>query len=178
MTLQDLVQMRPRELREVLEGGHPVALSSLHDVEYHGVSLGQPRVITALTWTKFKKVFQKTADGRIRGWNVSVEQTPLGEPWVDRLKRGERMTYGYYGVREAHHYPEVPERQRQGLVIDYGLEEWGPMKWLGLRDPLVAVNEGSDELLLGYTYATLAGRAVQTPTFFSLSRGGELRYSA
>ena len=45
-----------------------------------------------------------------------------------------------------------------------------PTQWL--RDPVVALEEGSARLLLGWTYVALPGLKLSTPSFFSLERGG------
>ena len=54
------------------------------------------------------------------------------------------------------------------LLIDYGKS--------GTRDPLVAVKEGSSELLLGWTYLDLGVTRIGTPSFFVLEREGPLSF--
>jgi len=168
VTLADLLPLWPTGLGRVLERSHPIALDALEDREYHGVSLGQPRMVTWLTWLKFKKVFHRDpSTGQLRGWNVRCEQTPLQEPWEDRFRGGQRMTWGHYGVYE----------NDQGVWIDYGLADRGLDPQRFVKDPLRAVNAGSADLLIGRSIFDLGGLHVGTPTYFALIRGGPLTYS-
>jgi len=168
MKIDDLLPMWPMSLARVLAEAHPVDIDALNDREYHGISLGQPRFVQWLTWLKFKKVFHRDpASGELRGWNVRCVQTALDEPWEDRYKNDERLTWGHYGVYE----------DEKGLMIDYGLKNGGLDPQRFVKDPLRAVNAGSDELLIGYSYLDLGLMHVGTPTYFALIRGGPLEYS-
>jgi hypothetical protein len=108
--------------------------------------------------------------------NLSVQQRGPHGPFVDRLKRGQRVTYWHYEVVPAAGYA-MPADYGRALLIDYGLAERGacnPQR--RMRDPLVALDEGSPDLLLGYTWADLGIVQLPTPTFFALVRGGPLTY--
>jgi len=168
LTVEDLLPLWPRSLARVLADAHPFDIEALDDREYHGVSLGQPRLVAWLTWLKFKKVFHRDREsGVLRGWNVRCEQTPLEDPWEDRFRDGVRMTWGHYGVYAA----------ESGVTIDYGLANTGLDVQRLVKDPLRAVNAGSAELLIGYSYLDLGFVRLDTPTFFALIRGGPLEYS-
>ena len=169
-TTADLLAMNTRQLMEALLAGHPLDPSALDDTEYRGLSLGTPRWFEQLTWKQFKKTFHRDpSTGRLRGWNVRMEQHSVEGPWVMKRKGGEPVTFGHYEVVA----PRERDRRQgwgQGLLIDYGRGGNGlfdPMRWV--RDPLVSVNAGSAELLLGGSYVHL-GFALWTPLFFSLQR--------
>ncbi len=177
MTLDDLLPLGPFALHDVLLRGHPVDPSAMHDREYHGIALGNPALFERLSWKTFKKVFHREPDtGLIRGWNVAVEQRGAHGPFVDRLKMGERITYWHYGLVRPDGY-RMPADYRRGLIIDYGLAERGACNvQRRIRDPLMAVNAGGADLLLGYSWADLGIVQVPTPSFFALVRGGPLTY--
>jgi hypothetical protein len=176
MTVDDLLPLGPLALHDVLRRGHGIDPTALDDREYHGVALGNPRFVEWVTWKTFKKVFRREPDGTLRGWNVAVEQRGPHGPFVDRQKRGQRVTYWHYEVVPTTGYA-MPADYGRALLIDYGRAERGacnPQR--RMRDPLVAVNAGSPDLLLGYTWADLGIVQLPTPTFFALVRGGPLTY--
>ena len=171
LKVEELLGMKRKQLMEVLCAGHPIDPSELDDMEYKGISLGLPRWVEKLSWKKFKKTFHRDPDtGELRGWNVRIEQNAMDEPWVP-MKRGDGLkTFGHYQVVDPAGY-RMPKLDNRGLLIDYGLGDNGrfdPMK--RMRDPLVAVNEGSSELLLGWSYVDLGFMRLGTPSFFSLER--------
>jgi hypothetical protein len=168
MTVEELLPLWPSALARVLEEAHPFDIGALDDREYHGISLGQPQWVSRLTWVKFKKVFfRDPASGRLRGWNVRCEQTPLEQPWTDRSRDEVRMTWGHYGV-----YSDEGE-----VTIDYGMGTRGLNPQRLIKDPLRAVNPGNPDLLIGVSRLDLGVCSVGTPTYFALIRGGPLQYS-
>ncbi len=167
MNVDQLLPLWPGALARVLADSHPLDINALDEREYHGISLGQPRFVQWLTWLKFKKVFHRDKEtGKLRGWNVRCVQTPLEQPWEDRFAGEERLTWGHYGVYEV----------EKGLMIDYGLAGGGFDPQRLIKDPLRAVNAGSNELLIGYSYLDLGVARLGLPTFFALIRGGPLEY--
>lgn len=174
-TLADLLPLGPFALHDRLLAGHPLDAAALDGHEYHGIALGNPRFVELLTWKTFKKVFLREPGGALRGWNVAVEQRGVDGPFVDKVRGGERVTYGHYEVRPASEYATAkPYAAFQ--MIDYGRAEVGALNLQRrIRDPLAAVNPGSADLLLGYSYLDLGFR-LPTPTFFALVRGEPLTY--
>jgi hypothetical protein len=160
MHADDLLTMNRKQLERLLEQGHAVDPSELDDTEYCGVSLGLPAFVERLTWKKFKKVFHR--DGEVlRGWNVRLQQNGLGAPWLPLMKGSEPRTFGHFRVVD----------DSGTLLLDYGKGNNHRLDPIGaLRDPLVALNEGSTELLLGGSYLDLGFARVGTPSFFSLRR--------
>lgn len=173
ITAADLLHMSRAELMGLLRNGHAIDADALEGHTYNGVSLGLPRLVERLTWKKFGKTFYRDPDtGVLRGWNVRMMQTPLTEPWRPRLKGSAPVTFGPYHVT----HPEGGEDYDAGLTIDYSCGGRARSAMARLRDPIVAVNPGSADLLLGWTYVDLGGPRLGTPSFFSLQRGDRLRY--
>ena len=132
-----------------------------------------------LFWKKFKKVFHRDPDtGQLRGWNVRVDQNELEGPCVPLTRHVEAITFGHYLVVPTAGY-RMPEPIDRGLMLDYGLGGNRLREGLAfVRDPIVAVNEGSADLLLGWTYLDLPFRPVGTPSIFVLERDCPLTHVA
>lgn len=166
MTRAELLAASRDELRARLAGGHPIDPSRLDDTVYRGISLGLPAWIERLTWKQFAKAFHRDPrTGRLRGWNVRVEQDGLDRPWRPRLRGGRPWTFGHFAVTQ----------ERDRLLLDYGAggnRRADPLNLL--RDPLVALRAGSVELLLGWSYLALGPARVPTPSYFLLERDGPL----
>lgn len=179
MRVTDLLNLDRASLADLLRRGHPIDPRALDDTEYRGVSLGIPGIVESLTWKTFKKVFHRDAEtGRLRGWNVRMEQHGLDGPWRPMMKRGQPLTFGHFVVVEPQ-AGEVPAGCDRGLLIDYGRggnRRFDPVS--RLRDPIVALEAGSAELLLGWSYLQIGARKVGTPSFFCLSRDVPLSHRA
>ena len=175
-TATSVATLDRRALLELMQAGHPIDPAALDDSEYRGISLGLPAPVVALTWRKFMKTFHREPrTGVLRGWNVRVEQDGDDAPVTPQLRRGRERCFGHYQVVRPVGYA-MPTPMYQGLLIDYGLGGNSPLDPASrARDPLVALNPGSAELLLGCTYLDLGRRTVMTPSFFTLERVGSLR---
>ncbi len=180
-TARDLRGLPNRELTQLLLDGYPIPHGALDDTEYFGVSLGLPGWVERLSWVKFMKTFRRDpVSGRLRGWNVRIQQTPLDDPrWEPmRLASGAPKTFGHYEVCPIEAY-RTPLSSLRGLMIDYGRggnARWDPMRLM--RDPLVSWRKDSAELLLGWSYVELGATRFGTPSFFTLERGGPLSHDA
>lgn len=170
MTLDDLLHLDRRALSALITAGHPVDIDALRNREFNGVSLGLPRVVERFTWKKFKKVFVDAEDGTVRGYNEAVEDTPLSEPWISKRRRGVPVRYWPFRLRPVNG-TSVPRSWDRGLLIDYGPPHrlWQPMG--RMKDPIVALEPGSHELLLGVSYVDLGPLKIPTPTYFALMPG-------
>jgi hypothetical protein len=151
---RDLLDTPRRELAALMASGRAFDPADIADHEYRGISLGLPAWIERLTWKKFTKAFRRHPDGRIRGWNVRIVQDGLDRPWRAMEKRGAPITFGHFDV----------VARRDGVVLDYGL----------LEDPLVALRDGSSDLLLGRSLLDLGVTRLGTPSYFVLERGDRL----
>ena len=165
MTARDqILALDHAGLAAALARGHAIDERALDDSQYRGISLGLGRALEALTWKTFAKTFHRDPrTGRLRGWNLRLEQTGLDGP--TRPLRA----FGHYGVRAL---GRTPRPCGPGLVIDYSDGTRGPMG--RLRDPIVAVDEGSVELLLGWSFVDLGRVQLPTPSYFLLIREGPI----
>ena len=180
VTLQELLGLGRRELMARMEAGHPIDPRALDDTEYRGVSLGLPPLFEKLSWKTFKKVFHREPEtGVLRGWNIRIQQTGrVDGPYEPQMRRGAPRTFGHYRVVPTEGF-RMPRPCGAGLMIDYGTGGNGlfdPMRLL--RDPIVALEAGSADLLLGWSYVDLGIFRIGTPSFFTLERGGPLGHRA
>lgn len=177
-TLEDLLAMNRRSLRNLISTGHAVDPNELSDRQMNGVSLAVPVLARPFAWVKFRKTFKKLDDGSLRGWNVQCEQTPLDQPWKHVMRKGEPVTYGHYKLRPQNDM-KTPGPMGQGQIIDYTIGGNGlldPMNFV--RDPLVAVNEGDHSLLLGLSWVELGFTRFVIPAYFALAGGDPLDHDA
>ena len=162
--------MTRRQLASALRQGHAIDASKLDDSQYRGISLGLPAWMERLSWKTFQKTFHRDPrTGQLRGWNVRAEQRGLDAPTVPRLRKGVPWSFGHYRVVDLSE--RVPRGLRTGLLIDYSPE--GGLAGR-VRDPIVALDEGSVERLLGWSYVDLGLFCLPTPSYFLLEREGQL----
>lgn len=160
LTAKDIARLPRDGLEALLAGGHPVTPDDLAGHAYFGVSLGLPALVERLTWKVFAKAFFH-AGGAVAGCNVRLEQHGVEGPLVPRRDaRGEPETFGPFVVRPS----------ARGVLLDYGASapSWSPLA--RLRDPLVAVNAGSTDLLVGTTRVAVPWGEARTPSYFTLER--------
>jgi hypothetical protein len=164
--------------RHLLEG-HRVEPEAIENRCYRGVSLGLPPWVERLSWKTFRKTFHRDPrTGHLRGWNVRMAQTGLDGPAEPLEKNGRPFTFGHYRVVEPAGH-RVPRGCDRGLLIHYGLGGNGlldPLRFM--RDPLVALTEGSVEVLLGWSYMNPPFLTLGTPSYFLLFREGPLVFVA
>ena len=149
----------------VFRRGYRVEPASLADQDYRGVSLGLPKWVERLTWTKFRKAF-RLKGGTVKGWNIRLRQNGL-------TQSDEALsTFGHFNV-QAVHQTWLPAskghrgRRYDGLLLNYSVER-GPMRFV--RDPLVSLQPNTTEWLLGWTFLDFGVVRVATPSFFVLQR--------
>lgn len=172
MEISDLRHMSARELRDVFRAGTPFSLERLVDAEYIGVSLGLPPIAEKVSWTTFMKAFYRDGD-ILRGWNVRLEQTGIGGEVRAMMARGKIKSFGHFAVRDLTD-AEAPLHAPATVLLDYkAYRQPPPIGWM--RDPLVSLDDGVGDRLLGYSYAAVAGTDLATPSFFVLERYGDLR---
>jgi len=174
-----LLELPPKALLSRLCAGHPIDPRALDDTEYRGIALGMPAWFERLTWKKFQKVFHRDPQTHeLRGWNVRLVQDGLDRESTPRLEGGVPKTFGHYVVIPAQGQP-MPAKADAGLLIHYGLGGNGRLDPLHrVRDPLVALEGGDPNLLLGWSYVDLGLRQLGTPSFFLLQRERPLSHLA
>ncbi len=173
MILEDLMQMDSRQLHRVLCEGHPLDLARLAGRQYLGVDLSLPEWARQLLWHTFRKTFVSDGPGEVRGWNVKMEQYGVRGPQVPkRTAHGRQLTFGHYRVRETGGL-RFPKGWRGAHYLDYG-SAGNPMTdpaRLGCT-PLVAVNAGSQDLLLGWEVFRVGPAFLPFPLYWALEVQG------
>jgi len=176
LTLEDLMAMDAKALHEVLLQGFPLKPEELAGKAYLGVDLSLPDIARKILWHTFRKTFTKDeSTGEIRGWNVRMEQHGVNGPRIPmRNRKGKAITFGHYIVRERNDL-EFPQNYRGTHYLDYGTvgNPFLDLARLGFT-PLVAVNEGSQDLLLGWEVFRVAGKFAPMPLYWALRIEGPL----
>lgn len=174
ITLDDLMGMDAKALHGVLLNGHPLDPAALAGNEYLGVDLSLPGFARKLLWHTFRKTFVHDEQGAgVRGWNVRMEQHGVGGTRVPmRDRRGKALTFGHYHVRERGG-ARFPRGYEGTHFLDYGAagNPFFDLARLGYT-PLVAVNGGSQELLLGWELLRVSGVFVPLPLYWALRYEG------
>lgn len=177
LTLDDLMGMKSKALRGVMDAGHPLDEDVLADSQYLGVDLSLPGFMRKILWHTFRKCFHRDpATGVLRGWNVKMEQNGIDGPAVPLTDRKDRqVTFGHYHVKSAEGV-KFPKRWTGPNFLDYtvGGNKFFDMAKLGYT-PLIAVNEGSSELLLGWEIFKVGPLFLPLPLFWALRRQGPLK---
>lgn len=170
LTLEDLMAMDAKALHEVLLRGHPLDPEKLAGKAYLGVDLSLPDLARKILWHTFRKTFVKDeATGDVRGWNVRMEQHGVNGPRIPmRNRKGKAITFGHYIVRTRDGI-EFPQNYRGTHYLDYGTvgNPFLDLARLGFT-PLVAVNAGSQDLLLGWEVFRIAGKFAPMPLYWAL----------
>jgi hypothetical protein len=174
LTLDDLLTMTVAELHAILERGHPLEPDVLAGRQYLGVDLTLPKTLHKLLWQTFRKTFVRDEQsGEVRGWNVKLEQQGIAGPQVPLTnRRGEPITFGHYRIRSAAGI-RFPKGWRGPHFLDYtqaGNERFDPAA-LGYA-PLVAVNAGNQDLLLGWEVLKLGPVLLPIPSYWALRYEG------
>lgn len=172
LTLQDLLAMTGKERFELMTTGHPLDLDQLDGTQYLGVDLSLPRFMNAILWKTFRKTFVRDpGSGTVRGWNVRLEQHGVdADPVPMTDKAGQQLTFGHYHVRSAEGL-RFPRGWSGGHYLDYGVAgntflDPGRVGYT----PLVAVNAGSMDLLLGWEVVRIGPVLVPIPDYWALCR--------
>jgi len=159
---------RPRsELERVLVRGEIPSVDALAGWEYGGWN--HPPHMGVLGIRKFIKGFFRTEDDRCFGYNTPARQDGLDHDWTPRPSRDHPKRFGFYRVTPVD--PEARDnRYLHALLLDYS-RGGNPASDVSrvIRDFLVRVEPGSDELLLGKAYLAL-GPARLFSNFFLLER--------
>jgi hypothetical protein len=150
-----------RERESIMLRGERPDPDRLAGWEFRGMNT--PRFTSLLGIKKFVKGFYRSATGQLYGYNIPVVQNRLDEPWL--YKGGEPKRFGFFRV-DAVDAAVRDNAYLNSLLLDYGRggnHELDPTS--GLRDYLVRVNPGSDDLLLGRALYALGPLRVPSSWF-------------
>ena len=170
-----LIDLPERELEARLVRGETPDPAALAGWEYRGTNT--PRWASLLGIRKFIKGFYRDDNGACWGYNVAVAQDGLDRPWTPRppllaalLHRpAAPRPFGFYRVDRVD--PTARDNAYlHALLLDYGAGGNPLLDGTGtLRDYLVRIVPGSDELLLGKAYLAV-GPVRVAANFFVLER--------
>jgi hypothetical protein len=162
---KELARGPASELRRLFSAGELPCARSLVGYEFRGFN--HPPLMSLLGIRKFIKAFFTVGDVTF-GCNTPVEQNGLDGEWLAEPSEANPRRYGFFCVAAADR-PDGDE-PGQALLLDYGQGHNKPYDPSGLlRDYVVRVDPGSNELLLGKAYLALG--PVRVPVcFFLLER--------
>ncbi len=129
----------------------------------------RPRAAALLGIRKFIKAFYLDRSGRPFGCNTPVARNGLDDEWLARPSTERPKRYAFFQVEPAD--PGAPDELRRGAaLLDYG-RGGNPAYHIAriLRDYLVRVEPGSDELLLGKAFFVVAQTRL-ADSFFLIER--------
>ncbi len=155
-----------RELEAIMLRGEAPDPERLAGWEFRGMNT--PSWAKLLGIKKFIKGFYRSATGQLYGYNIPVRQNPPGEPW-EYKSPGDPRRFGFYRVDPVD-AAQSDNAYLNALLLDYGRggnSELDPTS--GLRDYLVCVERGADDLLLGKAFYALGPLRVPT-SYFVLER--------
>jgi hypothetical protein len=159
----DLARSPRRHLDATFAAGSPPDVTALTGHEFRGYN--RPRATAALGIRKFIKAFYLDRTGRPFGCNTPVAQNGLDSEWLARPSENRPKRYAFFLVEPAD--PDAADENRRGAVLlDYrrgGNRTYNVAQIL--RDYLVQVTPGSDDLLLGKAYFVVAGRRLASSYF-------------
>jgi len=153
--------------RIMLRGGTP-DLEALAGWEYRGMNIAFWAPYSPIQ-KLIKGFYRDPATGETYGYNEPVVQNgPYGK-WIAKPSDDDPKRFGFYRVR-----PPDPESRDNAylhaLLLDYSEGGNSPLEPANvLRDYLVRIEPGSDDLLLGKAYAALGPLRLAT-NYFVLER--------
>jgi hypothetical protein len=163
----DLASKTKRELGAVFAAGSPPDVAAMTGYEFRGYN--QPWAAALLGIRKFIKAFYLDASQRPFGCNTPVTQNGLHAEWLARPSAERPKRYAFFQVEPAS--PGAPdELRRSAALLDYsrGRNRAYDVARI-LRDYLVRVEPGSDELLLGKALFVIAGTRL-ADSYFLIER--------
>lgn len=178
LELDDLLTMSARDLRTIMDRGHPIDPEAMAGRQFLGTDLSLPALGQKLLWQTFRKALVRDDEhGDVRGWNVRMEQRGIHGAQVPmRRKDGEPKTFAHYRVRSAAgiHWPRG---WRGTHYFDYSIAGNPLAESLGCT-PVVAVNEGRSDLVLGWEIFRVGGRFLAPPLYWAIRDDGPVDFVA
>ena len=175
LELEDLLEMNRRQLHAIVECAYPLRLDALEEKQYQGIDLSLPPFVNRILWKTFRKTFHRDPrSGVLRGWNVRMEQAGIDGPRLPMKDRtGKPRTFAHYELRSAAGL-HFPRGWKGAQYLDYGVVGNPFGENLGYT-PLVAVNEGDMDLLLGWEVFKLGPLFIPLPDYWALRLEGPLQ---
>lgn len=150
---RDIGTLPARELDLLMLRGETPTLEALSGWEFRGMNVPDWAHLVGIK--KFIKGFYRDAAGRVFGYNEPVVQNALDAPWIAKPNDSHPKRFGFY--RADHVDPTARDNAYlNALLLDYG--DGGNMALdptSTLRDYVVRIERGSDDLLLGKAFVAL-----------------------
>jgi hypothetical protein len=159
-----------RELEAIMRRGEAPSVDALAGWEWRGMNTMPWAPLAGIK--KFIKGFYKTAAGWVYGYNEPTVQNRLDQPWIAKPNDLDPKRFGFFLV-EPVDAASRDNRYLNSVLLDYGRGQNGLLDpTQTLRDYLVRVHPGSDDLLLGTAYVALGPvrRGVPGGSYFVLER--------
>jgi hypothetical protein len=159
----ELAGMAKPELDAMFAAGDTPDVRALTGFEFRGYNY--PRAAAVLGIRKFIKAFYLDSSQRPFGCNTPVARRAAGDDWLPRPSADRPKRYAFFLVEPAS--PAAPDPLRRGAVLlDYARGGNPPYQIARiLRDYLVRVEPGSDDLLLGKAFFVVAGARLASSYF-------------
>ncbi|GAB3073016.1 hypothetical protein GCM10027053_42860 [Intrasporangium mesophilum] len=158
-----LVGTPSREMAGIMRRGEAPDVQAISGWEWRGTNLPAASA-RLLGIRRFIKGFH-AVDDRFAGYNVSVAGSVLESPWLERRQRDGRREWARFAVAAVDAIT-IDSRHSDALLLDYGAVD-APEPGLArrLRDFVVRVSPGSDEILLGHAFITVGSRTLAVGWF-------------
>lgn len=176
LTQSDLLRMSRAELAAIVATAHPIDHAAVAGHQYLGIDLSLPAFVNKLLWKTFRKTFYADPEQNlVRGWNVKLEQHGIDGPRIPlRDSKGSEKSFGHYHLlkRTNERFPggwAGPDFLHYGVAGNHWYDPGAPGYC-----PLVAVNEGSTDLLLGWEVFKLGPLMIPLPDYWLLVREGPI----
>lgn len=178
LELDDLLTMSGKQLHAIMDAARPIDVEALVGNQFTGSDLSMPKIGQKILWQTFRKTFVRDPDhGDVRGWNVRMEQRGIHGAQVPlRTKDGEPKTFAHYRVRSAEGIA-WPRGWHGATYLDYTIAGNPFVEGL-TTTPLVAVNEGRSDLLLGWEIFRVGGRFIAPSMYWALKLDGPVDHIA
>jgi hypothetical protein len=156
------------DLEAIMRRGEKPDVDALAGWEYRGMNIAFWAGILPIK--KFIKGFYQDDAGATYGYNEPLVQNPLDEPWIAKPNDADPKRFGFFLVTP----PDAAAKDNlylNSLLLDYGRGKnpiADPSR--GLRDYIVRVQKGSDDLLLGKAFYALGPLRLKTFSYFVLEK--------
>ena len=158
-----IAKLPPRELERMIVRGDTPDLEALVGWEFRGTNAWPP-LVTLLGIKKFVKGFFRDDAGDVWGYNIPVRQNGLQAAWTYKNPAHPKR-FGFFRVAPVDSTAR-DNAYLHAVLLDYGEGNNPPLDPSAvLRDYLVRVDKGSDELLLGKAYLALGPARVHCGYF-------------
>ena len=163
-----IARLPNRELETLLVRGDTPDVGSLLDWEYFGANTVWTAPLLGIL--RFLKGFGRRPDsGEAFGWNTPVERGGLDEPWRAQPSEAAPKRFGWFSVGPVD-ATATDNKYLHAVLLDYGRggnPRTDPSRLI--RDYVVRVEPGSDDLLLGKAYFAVGPLRIPA-SYFVLER--------